>query len=119
MEATTKVYNEGNIIWVDLEGFASLEKTIQGVAEFKATMGPHNANQTIVIDSTNLAVFKQEILPVLEQCYELYSKFGKCIMVEANKAIVNIQLHNTAKKVEGFTGQFVKTTEEAKAILGL
>lgn len=119
MEATTTVYNEGEIIWVDLVGFASLEKTKEGVAEFKATMGPHNANQTIVIDSTNLAVFKQEILPVLAECYELYSTFGKCIIVEAKKVIVNVQLHNTAKKVEGFTGQFVKTTEEAKALLGL
>ena len=119
MEATTKFYNEGNIIWVDLEGFASLEITNQKVADLKATLGPHIANQTIVIDSTNLAVFKQEILPVLAECYEIYSKFGRCIMVEAKKTIVNIQLHNTAKKVEGFTGQFVKTTEEAKAILGI
>ncbi|WP_454191112.1 hypothetical protein [Paenibacillus sp. Marseille-Q7038] len=119
MEATTKFYNEGNIIWVDLNGFASLEITNQKVADLKATLGPQIANQTIVIDSTNLAVFKQEILPVLAECYEIYSKFGRCIMVEAKKTIVNIQLHNTAKKVEGFTGEFVKTTEEAKAILGI
>jgi len=119
MVSVTELYNGGQIIWCTLKGFFDLQKTIDGVDEFEASMGEHTAHQILVIDSTDLAVFRQEILPVLERCYTLYSKFERCLMIEAENPIVNIQLKKTAKKVEGFTGEFIATREEVKTILGL
>ncbi|MCM3784824.1 hypothetical protein M3231_17800 [Neobacillus mesonae] len=120
MKSETTFMEKEQIIWVDLQGFFDVQKTQDEVDIFEASMDQLPLKDlTLVIDSTDLAVFKREIIPILEHCYALYSRFKRCIMVDPASPTAKLQLHKAAKNVEGFTGEFVSTTAEAKALLNL
>jgi hypothetical protein len=70
---------------------------------------------SLLLDCTDAGVYEQSALAHLEQLYRLYMQTGfkHIVFVEAKNAIQNMQLKKVAKNVEGFTGIFVPTLNDA------
>lgn len=70
----------------------------------------------LIIDSTDLAVSKQDMLPVLEGCFNLYMSngFKKILMVNPSSVIAKNQMQKLAQSIS-YTGIFMDTMEEAYA----
>lgn len=119
MESTTKELENGKIIWIDLKGFFSVEKTRSEVKIFEENLPYMDApNKSLVIDCTNLKVFVPEILTLLTKCYELYNEFDKCVMVNPTKTLAKNQLHRVSAEAPfKFNGVFVDTQEEVWKVL--
>lgn len=117
MNAETKMYPEFNTIFISLHGFADYEDTVKEVDIFEANM-PNLPlkDMSLIIDCTDMAPFKPEILPVLERSYVLYNSFKHCVLVNPEKMVARSQLQRVAPKAE-FKGKFVDTVEEAWAIV--
>lgn len=117
MIAETTMHPELNTIFISLHGFADLEETIKEVDIFEAQM-PHLPlkEMSLIIDCTDMAPFKPEILPVLERCYVMYNSFKHAVLVNPVKVVAKSQLQRVAPKA-GFTGHFVDTVDEAWAIV--
>ncbi|MDF9839008.1 MULTISPECIES: hypothetical protein [unclassified Paenibacillus] len=117
MIAETTMHPETNTIFISLHGFADLEETVKEVDIFEAQM-PHLPlkEMSLIIDCTDMAPFKPEILPVLERCYVMYNSFKHAVLVNPVKVVAKSQLQRVAPKA-GFTGHFVDTVDEAWAIV--
>ncbi|NMO95564.1 hypothetical protein [Paenibacillus lemnae] len=117
MIAETTMHPESNTIFISLHGFAELETTVQAVDDFEALMPTMPIHEmSLIIDCSDMAPFKQEILPVLERCYVMYNAFKHAVLVNPGKMVAKAQLQRVAKPA-GFTGHFVDTVEEAWAIV--
>lgn len=116
MIAETKMYPEFNTIYISLHGFAELDKTIQEVDIFEASLPTLPIHEmSLIIDCDDMSPFKQDILPVLERCYALYNGFKHAVLINPKKVVAKSQLQRVA--TNGFKGHFVDTVEEAWAIV--
>lgn len=105
------------ILLIKLEGFSQTETANNFVIEYnKAVVETNGDGYTLIVDATNLAAFKPDILPILEKCYQLYmsSGFKKIFMINPSKLTCKMQVQRIAKKVN-FTGKFVDSMDEVKA----
>lgn len=117
MIAETKMYPESSTIFISLHGFADLAETIKEVDIFEASMPTLPLkDMSLIIDCSDMAPFKADILPVLERCYVMYNEFKHCVLVNPQKVVAKSQLQRVAPNA-GFSGHFVDTVEEAWAIV--
>ncbi|WP_151733888.1 hypothetical protein [Paenibacillus tengchongensis] len=117
MIAETKMYPEHNTIFISLHGFADLAETIKEVDIFEASLPTLPIkDMSLIIDCTDMAAFKPDILPVLERCYVMYNGFKHCVLVNPVKVVAKSQLQRVGPKAE-FQGHFVDTVDEAWAIV--
>lgn len=100
---------------ITLGGFAASEQASNFVDALKKEVSKIDVNQfTLVVDSTELRTFRQEILPVLEQSYALYMTLGfkKILMIKPSRVTPRLQLKRIAKNVH-FTGTFIGSMQDA------
>lgn len=117
MIAETTMHPELNTIFISLHGFADLEKTVQEVDNFEANLPTLPIHEmSLIIDCSDMAPFRQEILPILERCYVLYNGFKHAVLVNPTKMVAKAQLQRVAAPA-GFKGRFVDTVDEAWAIV--
>lgn len=86
---------------VELKGFFQLEKAEQFVKDYNLALAQFNpAEYSFLTDCRLLAVFKPEILPILTQCYALYtsSGFNKIVIVEPESISAKSQIKRIAKQ---------------------
>lgn len=110
--------DENNALVIKLSGFAQKDKAASFVSIYQDAVSkvtPSTIN--LIIDSTELKTFHQEILPVLTKSYELYmsSGFKKVIMVNPKDIAAKMQLARVARSAQ-FNGVFVDSIDEAYSL---
>lgn len=115
--AETKMYPEFNTIFISLHGFAEAAETEKEVNIFEASLPTLPIQEmSLIIDCNDMAIFKPDILPLLERCYKMYNGFKNAILVNPTKMVAKGQLQRVATAA-GFTGHFVDSAEEAWEIV--
>ncbi|MGG4470143.1 hypothetical protein ABER68_19050 [Paenibacillus alvei] len=102
-------------LFITVSGFMKEEDGQSFLTEYnKHVKSIVPATYTLVIDSTNLAASKPDMLPVLEGCFKLYMSngFKKIIMINPSSAISKMQMKKLAASIN-YTGIFVDKLEEA------
>ncbi|WP_068621002.1 hypothetical protein [Paenibacillus tuaregi] len=100
---------------ITVSGFMKPDEAEAFLKEYNEHINSINpAEYTLIIDSTNLAVSKQDMLPVLEGCFKLYMSngFKKIMMVNPSSVVAKNQMHKLAETI-AYTGIFVDSLEEA------
>lgn len=100
---------------ITVSGFMKPDEADAFLKEYDENIKSINpAEYTLIIDSTDLAVSKQDMLPVLEGCFQLYMSngFKKIMMVNPSSVIAKSQMKKLAESIS-YTGIFVDTMEEA------
>lgn len=72
------------------------------------------ADYHIIIDCSNLNVFKPEILPYLEEAYKAYNAFKRITFINSPNRISLAQIQRIAKKI-GLINRFEFVESEAEA----
>ncbi len=113
------VDNERKIFKVTLDGFPKVAE-VQGVLKnyYNLIGGINPKENSLLIDCTELGVFQQESVAVLEKLFKIYMEVGfkNIVFVKSKKSIENMQLTRVAKSVPGFYGVFADNMEEALKI---
>ena len=87
---------------IDFSGFFTKESLAPYVPEFKNNIDSIICKDYhLILDGRKLSVFKQEFIPVLEECFEIYNATGfkKITMHLSENLACKIQLERIAKKV--------------------
>jgi len=101
---------------IELKGFFQLEKAEQFVKDYNLALAQFKPSEySFLIDARSLAVLKAEILPVLSQCYQLYtsSGFKKMVFVEPTAVSAKMQVKRIAKE-SNLSAVFVPSLEAAE-----
>ncbi|WP_298845199.1 hypothetical protein [Clostridium sp.] len=101
---------------IELKGFFQLEKAEQFVKDYNLALAQFKPGEySFLIDARSLAVLKPEILPVLSQCYQLYtsSGFKKMVFVEPTVISAKMQVKRIAKE-SNLSALFVSSLEDAE-----
>lgn len=87
---------------VKVWGMFESEDAANFIADFKETVSTIQPSETALsFDTTELKVSKQEMMPMLEGCFNMYKDFGfqKVSIETENNAILKMQLNRVAKKI--------------------
>jgi len=99
---TFNLKHEEKTLDIRLDGMATLQNGEEFITEYnKNIAGIKTAEFALVFDATTLKVFSQEVLPMLENCMELYKQTGfkKIIMKMGSSVIVKNQVKRIVEKV--------------------
>ena len=97
-----KVNTIGKVVDMVVSGTFTPEKAQQFINDYQNRIGAITAeNFTLKFDCTDLDVVTQDMIPDLEQCYQLYksSGFKKVIFEIKKNPIIKMQLSRIARKV--------------------
>jgi hypothetical protein len=118
MNALANIDVINKMIHINIEGFSTLEGTIEAVDRLEAKVNTMKdvSEWTILIGCEKMATFQNEILPLLERCYtNIYMKFKHAVLVNPTHPVARMQLQRIARTT-GFKGKFVSTEAEALQI---
>jgi len=90
------------VINVMIEGMFTPQNAVDFIAEYqKNVAGIKPSEFALVFDATNLKVSTQEVLPMLENCMQLYKQTGfeKIVVNMGSSAIVKNQVMRVVEKV--------------------
>ncbi|WP_117170272.1 hypothetical protein [Paraliobacillus sediminis] len=103
---------------VTVGGFFKEEEGESFLADYNENVkGIVPSSYKLIVDSTDLAASKKDMLPILEACFKLYMSngFKNIVMINPSSVISKGQMHKLAK-VSSFEGVFVDSLAEAKEI---
>lgn len=106
------------VFLLSFHGFFSVERAENFVQDFEKETGAINPQDyTLILDCSELAVFKPDILPILAECYKLYmsKNFKKIVFVNPTNATGKSQLKRVGTQVN-LVADFVDTADEAYEI---
>lgn len=104
---------------VKIGGFFKEDEGVAFMAEYnKNVTSISTASSTLVLDCTDLLTSKQEMLPLLEGCIQLYksSNFKKTIVVNPKSPSSKTQINKVGKKIYAEM-VYVNTLEEANRLV--
>jgi hypothetical protein len=109
---------KGNALIIRNSGFISEDEAKSLMTEYQQKVKTLNAKgTTLILNATELKVLPQEMMPLLQQCMELYMKdgFKNVFMIEFASAITNSQIKRIAQTV-GFDQRYQMFASEEEAL---
>lgn len=94
--------HEEKTLNVMIEGMFTQQNALDFIADYQKNIAGIKTNEFILaFDAKNLKVSTQEVLPMLENCVQLYKQTGfmKIIMNMGSSAIVRSQIKRVIEKV--------------------
>jgi len=113
---TMKTDNSKKRFIIGLKGFFQAEQAGQFLEDYQATLSKFNTSgYSFLLDCSKLSVIKQELLPILKQCCQLYisSGFKKIVLIEPEGATAKMQVKRIAIET-GLTAIFVSSLGAAE-----
>lgn len=90
-----------NKLEIKFQGMFAQEDALAFLNEYQRQVKAINAkNYDVVLNAVDLKVSPQEMLPLLEQCFELYKQTGfkKVFMILGNSVTLKMQVKRVADK---------------------
>lgn len=119
MAFKTNIDKEKKIFGAEVFGFPEAGGAGEVLGSFDKILGSIDPKEySLVLDCSELGVFRQESVPALEGLFKLYQQkgFKHIVFVNPKQVTASMQLKRVAKNIPGFAGEFVSTKAEAEKI---
>lgn len=103
------------VLVITVGGFMKPDEAEAFLKEYEENVNSIKPSEyNLIIDSTDLSVSKQDMLPVLEGCFNLYMSngFKTILMINPSSVIAKSQMQKLAQSIS-YTGIFMDSLEEA------
>lgn len=118
MASTSKIDSTKKIIYGYPDNKFISEETVSNTAQqVRQIMTTLNCKEyALLIDCTDMGVFEQTALQLLQKTWNLFMEAGfrKIVFVNPKNAIQNMQIQKMIKNMPQFKGEFVDSLAEAE-----
>lgn len=118
MASTSRIDNEKKILYGYPQNQFLTEETVNNTAQLvrQITSSINCKEYALLIDATEMGVFEQKALKLLERTWEMFmdAGFRRIVFVKPKNTIQNMQIQKMLKSMPNFKVDLVDTLEEAE-----